>query len=292
MRQDHFINLDDGRFHYIAWGGQGPLLHLGHATGLCAGAYSPLAERLRERFQVVGLDDRGHGQTSAPADPGQIKDWWCFARDYRNFFQRLGRPVIAVGHSRAGVASLLVAARWPELVRALILIDPTILPFSWMWWWYLAQKTGAARLVPIAHRAARRRNHWASQEEMLASYQGKGPFPAWQEGFLEAYVNEGSRPRPDGGVELCCDPAWEAAAFAACSHDVWRYVPRVRCPTLVLYGRRSDTFRPAAVKRFGRLSPGAVLQGLERTSHFVPMERPGRTTAAIVDFAREHGLLE
>ncbi|RJX34737.1 MAG: alpha/beta hydrolase [Desulfarculus sp.] len=291
MRQDHFVNLGDGRFHYIDWGGSGPLLHLGHATGFCAGAYTPLARRLRQSFQVVGLDDRGHGQSTAPADPRRIKDWMAFARDLKAFFQTLGRPVIAAGHSRAGVASLLVAARWPELVRALILIDPTILPFSWMWWWYLAKKTGASRLVPIALRAARRRNLWASRADMLASYQGKGPFPAWQEGFLEAYVNEGSRLRADDRVELCCDPAWESAVFANCSHDIWRYVARVRCPTLVLYGQRSDTFLPAAVRRFSRLNPQAQMLGLERTSHFVPMERPQETAAAITAFVERLGLL-
>ena len=31
--------------------------------------------------------------------------------------------------------------------------DPTILPFSWMWLWFLAKKTGLARLAPIAARA-------------------------------------------------------------------------------------------------------------------------------------------
>ncbi|MEW5913251.1 MAG: alpha/beta hydrolase [Thermodesulfobacteriota bacterium] len=291
MRSDHFAELAGGRFHYIDWGGSGPLLHLGHATGFCAGAYTPLAQRLTQSFQVLGMDDRGHGQSIAPADPRRIKNWMVFAEDFRDFFRSLGRPLIAVGHSRAGVASMLVAACWPELVRALVLIDPTILPLSWMWWWYLAKKTGASRLVPIARQAARRRNGWASREEMLASYQGKGPFPAWQEGFLEAYVNEGSRLRPDGRVELCCDPAWESAVFANCSHDIWRYVPRVHCPILVLYGKESDTFLPAAVQRFARLNPQAQMIGLENTSHFVPMERPSETTAAIMEFVQRHGLL-
>ena len=73
---------------------------------------------------------------------------------WRPSFASLGGPIIALGHSRGGTASLLLAAKYPDLVRALILIDPTILPFSWMWWWYLAKKTGAARFVPIAYRAA------------------------------------------------------------------------------------------------------------------------------------------
>ncbi len=291
MRQDHHIELPGGGFHYIDWGGNGPLLHLGHATGFCAGAYTPLAEMLSDRFRVIGLDDRGHGLSTAPADPGRLKDWWGFAADAGNFFASQGRPVIAAGHSRAGVVALLAATRWPKLVSALILIDPTILPRLWMWWWYLAKKTGAARLLPIAHKAARRRNGWADRAEMLASYQGKGPFPAWRDGFLEAYVNEASRERAQGGVELCCDPVWESRCFAVCPHDVWRHIPKISCPTLVLYGKDSDTFLPAAAKYFAKVSPEAKIVGLEKTSHFVPQERPAETKMAIVQFLEEHGLL-
>ncbi|MGD8990417.1 MAG: hypothetical protein PVI00_03070, partial [Desulfobacterales bacterium] len=39
---------------------------------------------------------------------------------------------------------------------ALVLIDPTILPFSWMWWWYVFKLTGLTRFVPIVATAAKR----------------------------------------------------------------------------------------------------------------------------------------
>jgi len=273
------------------WGGEGPLAHFSHATGFCAETYTPIAERLCHRLRVVGMDDRGHGRSTAPADPRKLKDWDLFARDLGAFVSYLGVPVIAMGHSRGAVASLLLAAKRPELVRALVLIDPTILPFSWMWWWYLAKKTGLARLVPIAARAARRNPFWPDKETILSTYREKPPFKAWEKGFLEGYISGGTVGNSGGGIRLSCTPEWESRCFAVCSHDVWGYVPEIRQPTLLIYGAASDTFLASAARRFERKLPHAVVRRFDRTSHFVPMERPDDTVDVILSFLEEKGLL-
>lgn len=281
----------DGEFHYLDWGGSGPILHIAHATGYCAGVYTPLAERLTPALRVVGLDDRGHGQTTIPADPLRLKDWNIFRDDLAAFVRKLGGPIIALGHSRGGTVGLLLAVKYPELVRALILIDPTILPFSWMWWWCLAKKIGLARFVPIAYRASKRRRVWPDRETIFQSYRRKESMKRWDEAFLRTYVEEGTKETIEGRITWRCDPAWEARCFATCPHDVWRYVPQVRCPTLVIYGKDSDTFMKPAAERFKRKLPATDLVELKDTSHFVPMERPEETTMAIIQFLRENRII-
>ena len=277
----------DGDFNYIDWGGDGPTAHFSHATGLCAGVYTPLAEKLRSHLKMFGMDDRGHGRTKVPADPGKLSSWNVFAEDLENFVTHLNGPVIAIGHSRGATASLLLAVKRPELIRALVLIDPTILPYSWMWWWYLAQKSGLAKRVPIAATAAKRRYIWPDRQAMLKSYRRKAVFRSWQDGFLEAYVESGTEETPDGNIRLCCAPDWESRCFAVCPYDVWRYIPRLKTPTLVLYGATSDTFLAAAASRFKNKVPSARMISLEKTGHFVPMERPGETVEIILSFLRE-----
>ncbi len=294
MSQDQFIDTPRGKFHVIDWGGPAgrPLVLIDHATGFCAGMYAPLAELLRPHLRVIGLDDRGHGRTRAPADPRRLKNWFTFADDLAGVLETLGEPVIMVGHSRSGPAGVFTAVRRPELIRALILLDPTILPWGWMGGWWLAKKVGLARRVPIAHRAARRRAVWPDRESILAAYNGKSVFAHWRPGWLTAYVAECTEPDPDGKIKLCCDPAWEARAFATCTHEIWRYVPRIGCPTLLLYGDRSDTFRHSAARRFARLVPGSEVVALENTSHFVPMERTEECRDRIIAFLRGRGVLE
>jgi len=74
-------------------------------------------------------------------------DWGTFIDDLDLFLSSFREPVIAMGHSRGAVVSMLLALRRPDLVRALILIDPTILPFSAMWLVHLAKQTGLNRSI-------------------------------------------------------------------------------------------------------------------------------------------------
>jgi pimeloyl-ACP methyl ester carboxylesterase len=281
----------DGNFSFIDWGGRGPAAHFSHATGLCAGVYTPLAQKLRPHLKMLGMDDRGHGKSSAPADPKKLNSWNIFADDLEHFCGHLSEPVIAMGHSRGATASLLLAIRRPELIRALVLIDPTILPYSWMWWWYLAQKTGLAKRTPIVATAAKRRYIWPDRRTMLESYRRKAVFRNWQKGFLEAYVESGTEAAPDGKIKLSCKPAWESRCFAVCPHDIWRCIPRLKLPTLVLYGAKSDTFLASAARRFKSKVPLARMVSLEKTGHFVPMEQPDETVEIIVNFLKEKGIV-
>lgn len=291
MRQDHTFRGPDGDFHFIEWRGSGPLAHFSHATGFCAGTYGPLAERLQNRLRVTAMDDRGHGRTTAPADAARLNGWDVFERDLERFFEYLGAPVIAMGHSLGAVASLALAVKRPDLIRALVLIDPTILPLSWKWPWRLAKGAGFSKHVPIAARAARRKSEWPDRRTLLSVYRRKSPFNRWREGFLESYVADGAFETPGGTVRLSCRPAWESRCFAVCPHDVWRLLPDLRRPTLVLYGADSDTFLRPAVKRFREKVPEAVFKGFEGTSHFVPMERPEESAEAILSFLQDRSLL-
>lgn len=290
-KRDLTIVRDGDEFHYIDWGGSGPLLHIAHATGFCASVYTPIAEELKRHARVVGMDARGHGETSAPADPAALRDWDVFVDDMNFLFSSLAEPVIAVGHSLGGVVSMMLAVKRPELIKALVLIDPTILPYSWMWWWFLAKKFGVSHRAPIARQALRRRRVWTDKETILSTYRRKKVFQQWSDGALEAYIEGGVRPSRNhpGEVELCCDPQWESRVFSTCPHDAWSYVSRVKCPILLIYGKESDTFLPKSVRRFARNAPHATIRPID-ASHLVPMERPGVCTAAIVEFLRSCGV--
>lgn len=288
-RTDRTFQGSDGKFHYIDWGGDGPIAHFAHATGLCAGVYTPLAKRLGSSLKILGLDDRGHGKTTAPADPKTLKNWDIFVSDLENFFESLNGPVIAMGHSRGATESLLLAVKRPDLVRTLVLIDPTILPYSWTWGWALAKLVGLSRRIPIAATAAKRQNGWPDRERVLDYYKNKAVFRFWSDGFLEGYVNDGTEETGNGVIKLCCQPAWESRCFAVCPHDVWRYIPQLRQPVLVIYGAQSDTFLASAARRFKTMVPQASMHRFEDTGHFVPMERPDETARSILSFLNKCG---
>jgi len=284
LKQNHYYPAPDGLFHYIDWGGTGPMAHLSHATGLCAAAYTPLVNLLLHRLHVFGMDDRGHGKSTVAADARKLKNWDVFVDDLEGLFAMIDQPIIAMGHSRGAVASMLLALRQPGRVRALVLIDPTILPVYYTWFVYFARFSGLNRFYPIAARAAKRNSAWTDRKTIFRAYQSKNMFKSWQKGFLEGYIEDGTHQTNEGGIRLSCEPAWEARCFAAYPPDLWQHVLKIKQPILVLYGDKSDTFLAPAAKRFQAKVPHAKMHCFRDTSHFVPMEKPRETAGAICDF--------
>ena len=176
------------------------------------------------------MDDRGHGTTTAPADPGRLKNWDVFVNDLERFFEHLDEPVIAMGHSRGAVSSMMVAIKRPDLVRAVILIDPTILAPSLNLLLLMTQKAGLTGFIPIVSGAAHRKRVWPDRQTILDAYRAKPSFYSWKDGFLEGYVRHCTKNTEGGEISLCCEPAWEARCFAVCPTDAWSALPRLQYP--------------------------------------------------------------
>ncbi|MBW2232048.1 MAG: alpha/beta fold hydrolase, partial [Deltaproteobacteria bacterium] len=107
----------------LDWGGEGPLALLHHANGFCAALWAPIAEALRDRFHVVAMDARGHGDSSLPSErpPEEAFAWPVMAADLRavalTLLQETGHSQIALGlgHSFGGTLTLAAESAHPGL---------------------------------------------------------------------------------------------------------------------------------------------------------------------------------
>ncbi len=284
MPTQRFFEAPDGTFSYLDWGGDGPLAHIAHATGFCAGVYDPLAQILASRLGILGMDHRGHGRTSAPADPENLKSWNKFADDLGFFFNRLNGPVIAIGHSLGAVSSMMLAAKKPQLIRALVLIDPTIMPQSLNLFLFMSQRLGLTKIFPIVSGAARRNPVWPDRSTILEAYSQRAPFNIWTEGFLKGYLDYGFEDIESGSVRLRCEPAWESRCFSTCPAGVWKIPSQLKAPVLIIYGSSSDVFLGKCAIKFKRECPAVELKRIEGVGHFVPMEKPQQTAQSIFEF--------
>src|SRR5688572_16500381 len=64
--QSAFLKVNNVKLHYLDWGGEGQVLLLLHGLGDTAHIFDDLAPRLTQRFRVLGLTRRGHGQSDKP----------------------------------------------------------------------------------------------------------------------------------------------------------------------------------------------------------------------------------
>ncbi|MFE0700941.1 alpha/beta fold hydrolase [Streptomyces sp. NPDC058872] len=116
----HIVNVDGRHLSYLDYGGHGqPLLAL-HGHFGEARAFAGLARGLSPDWRVIALDQRGHGHSERPADFSRDG----YIGDAAAFLDHLGTTDAVVrGHSLGGVNAYQLAARHPNLVRALIIED-------------------------------------------------------------------------------------------------------------------------------------------------------------------------
>ncbi len=82
--------------------------------------YLSLIPSLGLRSHIYALDLRGNGRSGWVPDMYRLRD---FADDNTQFVRQLDAPAVLVGHSIGGVIALMVAARCPDKVKALIIED-------------------------------------------------------------------------------------------------------------------------------------------------------------------------
>ncbi|MDX5331396.1 MAG: alpha/beta hydrolase [Caulobacteraceae bacterium] len=239
-----------------------------HANGFNARTYRTILGPLAEQFHILAVDLRGHGRTSLPTEVEGRPGWKDFRDDLLALmpFVTTG-PVVMAGHSMGGTSSLLTAAARPEHVRRLVVFDPVLMPDA------VAADPQAAAQSPMVQGALRRRSRFASRDEAIAAYAGRGAFRTWAPEQLADYVADGFMETGEGDVQLSCAPTWEASNFASYDPDAFDALVQAPRPVRILRAETGSTCRIDAHLERVRAA-GVRVETVPGTSHFLPMERP------------------
>lgn len=253
-----------------------------HANGFNAGAYRSLLSPLSTSLRIWAPDLRGHGASDLPVFARPKTSW----RDHRDDLLALmetidGPPPVLAGHSMGGTASLLAAAERPDRVASLVLLDAVIWRRSAMLVFNLPFAHRFLSRIPIARATLRRRALFASREEAMAAYRGRGAFKGWPDMVLADYLAEGLVEGPDG-FALAATPAWEAANYAAQAHDPWRALRLYRGPIRILKAEHGAlTHVPSSPRGLPHVSVEVVRGG----GHMFPMTHADVTREALFEAA-------
>jgi pimeloyl-ACP methyl ester carboxylesterase len=255
-----------------------------HANSFPAGTYRSLFEVWRDAgFEVHALERFGHD----PRFP--VTSNWPHLRDELIHFmiEQVGGPAYLVGHSLGGYVSVLAAARRPERVRGLVLLDSPILSGWKARALQVAKATGlGARLSP-GRTSKRRRERWPNAEAAYQHFAAKPLFARWAPGVLRDYIGSGIVPQHDTAgalVEqrLAFDRRVETAIYDSLPHHIPQLLRRhpLQCPVAFVRGTDSVEVQRVGLRATERLTRGRItaIEG----SHLFPFERPQETAAAVL----------
>ena len=286
---------------YFEWARPvGPTVLMLHATGFHArcwdGVIRALSDegqaprapppRARDGVHVIAVDQRGHGR-SEKAPP---YDWGEFGADAAALVETLDLDdIIGVGHSMGGHATVQAAGAHPHRFRSLLLVDPVILDPAM---YAMATSFRSADDHPVA----RRRNRWASPEEMFERFNDRHPFNLWVPEILMDYCRYGIVPDGDGFV-LGCPPQVEAAIYTgSAGRDIREIIGKLTLPVVVLRAKARSSGRhgpvdtgamdftrsPTWVGLAAAFPNGRDVHHPELT-HFMPMQAPDLVARNIRD---------
>ena len=228
----------------------------------------PVARRLRERYRVVVPDLPGWGESNRidGANYGFLAQSERVAR----FLQAVSpdEPVVLLGHSMGGGIAALTAARHPDRVARVALIDAAGVRF--------------------------RDNRFGI--DVLA---GNNPFAVHDEASLQRYLDtvffgdaaKPTIPWPADRVYIARrrqDAAFEQAVLDRIGRSDERFLPgddavRIRQPALLLWCRQDAVIDASALALYAQRIPQARRIMLEGCGHMSILEKPDAVTSAVVE---------
>jgi len=269
--------------------GNGPELVFLHANGYPPECYRPLLSHLAETYHVTAMVQRPLWPDSKPED---IDDWKPLSDDLLRFLDaHQTGPVACVGHSMGGTALLRAALREPERFPSIVLLDPVLFPPYYITIWNLMRilKLGQ-RVHPLIVGARKRRREFDDLDRLYNGYRRRSVFRYMNEEALRAYVEGIACPREGDGYQLCYSVDWEIRIYLTGiwgDMDIWRSLPNLHVPTLIVQGAETDTFWERTGNLVKRMQPRIRVEALEKSTHLLPLEKPKEVSSLIQSFFEE-----
>ena len=243
-----------------------PWLVLIQGMGFDRSGWQPVLRKLRRRFRVVLVDNRGTGRSDGPDGPFRVAD---MAGDIVAVLDDAGiRRAHVLGASLGGMVAQDLAAGHPDRVGGLVLVSTTPgWPFAYP--------------MPGGLGAADRRHRPPDPGGCAAPPRRERPVGA------QPAAPPGTRwpPRRAPSAPRLAGPrAWSAQAAAGARYaGPLRRAP-IRARTLVLQGEADAVVDPRNGRLLARRIPGARLVMFPELGHLLWWEDPDGFAAAVTSF--------
>jgi pimeloyl-ACP methyl ester carboxylesterase len=261
------LNVNGAELYYEESGAGAQAIVFSHGLLWSGRMYDAQVAAFRDRYRCITYDHRGQGQSQI-TDGGYDMD--TLAVDAATLIETLGcAPCHFVGLSMGGFVGLRLAARRPELLRSLVLVESAADAEPWLNRPKYRAMTLGVRLL------------------------GPGPFlrPVMSIMFGRAFLRDPARAaeRSEMARRLAAiDRAGAARATLGVieRRAVQNELGHIRTPTLILSGADDRAIVPRRARKTAEAIAGARFVSIPRAGHTSTVEEPAAVNAALDEFWR------
>ena len=273
--RSHYVVRNSIKLHHLDWGnhGQHPVV-LVHGARLHAHVWNDYSRRVKDRFHVIAVDQRGHGDSGWGAqDAYHFEELY---RDLRAVIEERGlKRYTLVGHSLGGMVSMLYAHHHHDELERLVLVDiaaglPPVPP-----------GTDLSRIAEVP--SPREFDSPEDATEYLAGLMKLAP-----RHMVEESVRHGMRKTESGRHTWKYDPA--LAHMRRPSNkalDFWALVKEIPTRTLLQYGSESRVVTEEIARRMEAAMPDCRIERIDRAGHALFTDQPDAFAASMERFLAE-----
>ena len=260
------LEVAGAEIHYEDSGGSGEPIVFSHGLLMDTRLFAAQTAALRDRYRCIAYDHRGQGRSTGGRQRYSMD---VLADDAAQLIQTLGAaPCHFVGLSMGGFVGIRLAARRPELIRKLVLIDTAADPEP------RANKPKYAAMELVTRIFGRRILIGAVMKIMFGRTFLKDPARAGERDEIRERF-----------IALEQEPTRWALDSVVQRLPVDELLPRIKAPTLVMWG--AEDVAIVRNRAHGLMAiPGAQWVEIAGAGHSSTLEQPAATTAAIEAFLR------
>ncbi|MFJ6699995.1 alpha/beta fold hydrolase [Streptomyces sp. NPDC091272] len=267
----HRLRVNDTVYGYDDLG-DGPTVLFLHGLFGDRAMFSHQSDALRARHRCIVLDMPGHGASVAPARGwtlDSIADDLALMAEEKDW-----GPLTLVGHSQGGMVAMLLAARRPDLVDRVALVNTSARPEP-------QERLGMWQ----ERRAVLGDGSPEQREKLMREVQESVTGTRWRTDEPEAAAAE--LRLMAGQDPYAMQRALDAAVLER--RDMRPLLSGIQARTLVLAGADDRATPPALSDEISGLVPGSQLTVLPEVAHHATVEAPELVTRCLEQFLAEGG---
>lgn len=251
-------------------GGDLPPVVFAHGVLWNTSLFAPQVSALRDRYRCISYEHRGQGRSDDAAGK-EVSIETVYADAVALIESMALGPVHFVGLSMGGFVGMRIAARRPDLLRSLTLMDTACTaenPVKVPQYWglnFMAQLFGVESVVDSAMKSLFGRT-------VLRDPARADDVARWRATLAG---NRRTVVRAVRGVMA--------------RKSVTDEMPRITAPTLIMVGEEDVATPPARSEQLHRLITGSTLVRIPRAGHSAPVEEPEAVTRALSGFLALQG---
>ncbi len=258
-----FLDVNGVHLCCVDFGGGGPPILLLHGLAGRGNEWHDTASWLTQRGHVFALDQRGHGRSAKDLDDYSRE---AYIADAVAVIERLHlAPALLIGQSMGGLNAFLVAARHPDLVRALVVVEARPSPNP-------SAQSDVEKWL----------NSWPPPFSSLADARAYfGGETLYAQTWLEMLEE-----RDDGYWPLCRHEDMLRSMADIVTADYWSEWDRIACPTLIVGGENGHISPDEQRAMASRIPRGRYVQ-IPQAGHDLHLDRPDLWRQAVEAFLDE-----